>query len=381
MAHVVLRTRAATLFLAVLGCSPSPTIEMTDVSPVWPLPEGDAPAEGFLTASSEGAFGALLPREIFDAIPTLTITDEPDDLYENLVVVGARLDPCFREGKGVPPCQSNVRLVFQPVRPAVEDEDEELGEIVARDAAVHAFYKAEGPEEVVDAVVALSLAREETGGDGSGPLRVSPLLEDAEGRARVRDVLLSLLGEGRLTRVTSTGVHAGNTAWTFSGFDIANGERHAISIPLTDGAEEQHVISDGASGAMHAIIEPPPDARNDFAILLDEAAAQTSSPADRQDAFDAAAIVENPLLNNPGTVDCASCHLAAAARVAAVAREALAPSPLSYSSTRHDLTPTDAFTDSRVVRAFGYRFRHLALSPRVVHESAAVADGISARLP
>jgi hypothetical protein len=371
---------AGLLGLACCACAPAPDIGLVDVSIVWPLPGGEGGDVGFLDATTEGGAGVLLPRAVLDALPELTVTDEPEDLYDALIVTGARLDPCFREGEGAPPCAANVRLVLQPIRPALEDEAAPVGEPVARDAALHAFFAATDAAELVAAVSALARARSDAGHDGAGPLDVHPLLRDADGRARVAAILLPLLGERRLTRVTATGVHAGNTAWTFAGIDVLGDDLLPMTIPRTGGAVEQHLISDALPGAIRAIVQPAPTAGDNFAVLLDDAAAGAAPLTDRQAAFDAAARVENPLWHNPGTVDCATCHVAAAARAVALARDTLTPSPDAYTSATHDLTTSSAFADSRLIRAFGYRFRTLALSPRVVNESAAVADEVAAAL-
>ena len=360
----------------VLGAAcqaPVPRIEMTDVSLVWPLADGD---ESFLHASDDGAHGIILPRDVFDAIPALTRTDEPDAIYEGLQVVGARLDPCFQEGKDDPPCRTNLRLVLQPVLPSLDDE----AETVARDASVHAFFEADDESEITGAVAALARLRADAGHDGAGPLGVHPLLSSSDGRTAVADVLAPLLGEARLARITSMGVHAGDAAWTFSGFDVEEGERQAIVIPETGGVTEQHALSDGGDGAIHASVQPELAAADDITLLLDDAAAAAATLQERQAAFDAAARIENPTLHNPGTIDCVSCHLAAVARTAALARESLAASPDVFTSERHDLSTTPSFQNTQVVRAFGYRFSALALSPRVVHESAAVADRVDALL-
>ncbi len=68
-----------------------------------------------------------------------------------------------------------------------------------------------------------------------------------------------------------------------------------------------------------------------------------------------------------------SCHLTAVARSAASRRDSLLKSPEAYLSSRHDLTATANFANPQMVRALGYRNTELVLSPRVVHESAAVA--------
>ncbi len=369
----------AALLGGTLACAgPPPRIEMQDVSLVWPLAAG-APVDddGFVRAGQDQAHGVLLPRDLFDAVPALTRTDEPDDLYESLQVVGARLDPCFREGGAdAAPCRPMVRLVMQPVRPSLADGQTAQ---VARDASLHVFYDAASADEITAAVAALARARDDADIPGERPLGVHPLLAVDDGRARVAQILAPLLGEARITRVTSISVHATDAAWTFAGLDVVDRERVPIVIPATGGAIEQHALSDGAAGTIHASVLPALAAADDITLLLDDAAARAATPAERQAAYDAAARIENPTLHDPGTIDCVSCHLAAVARTSARARETMAESPDLFTSDRHDLT-TSPFASTQVVRALGYRFGELALSPRVVHESAAVADAVDALL-
>lgn len=357
------------------GCAaedPAPEIRMHDVSVVWPMPVTmDAVDDGWL----RGRDGPM-PRAVFDHVPRLTRTDEIDDLYGDLLVVGARLDPCFREGGSDAPCRPNVRLVLQPVRPPPSGANETP---TARDASMHAFYDAASEGEILDAVKALAELRAARGVAADGPLGVHPLLVDGEGRRDVADVLRPLLLPDRLSRVTSMGVHGEDTAWTFSGFDLVDGEPRAIVIAATDGVTEQHALSDGAPGAIHASVEPPLAAEDDITLLLDDARARAATKAERQAAFDAAARIENPTRHDPGTIDCVSCHLAPTARAAALQREPMDASPDVFTSTRHDLTPT-SYDDTRMVRAFGWRYRELALSQRVVNESAAVADLVQSLL-
>ncbi len=349
---------------------------MVDVTVVWPLPStgADLEGEGFLRAGSSAPSGVLLPRAIFNAIPALTRVDAPDAIYENLVVVGARLDPCFREGRGAPPCSPNLRLVFQPVFSSLASGPE------ARDASIHAFYAADDQRQIKVAIDALARARHALALPTAPALSVHPLARSRENRLRVREILLPLLGSARLVRVTSVGVHAGNAGWTFSGFDLAaDGGSSPIVIPETGGATEQHLLSIEGP-AISANVEPPIASADDVSLLLDDAASRKATLLDREKAFDAAARIENPALHNPGTVDCVSCHVSAVARSAAAKIQPLPTSPDAFRSTRHDLTPTTTFGNSQMIRALGYRFTELVISPRTIHESAAVADFVEATL-
>lgn len=377
-----MRCAALLGFLSLCACTPPdveptpkgpiPPIELADVTPVWPLiTVADRDAAGFIAAATIAGHGAVFPRDVFDSVPALTRTDEPDDIYANLIVVGARLDPCFQEGFDVP-CEASVRLVLQPILPKPDDAD--VDEV--RDGSIHAFYVVDDVQEILDAIADLARLRAARDLDASGQLNVNPLLESDEGRAAAREVILPLIGGERLVRITSMQVHAGNQAWTFSGFAVS--EIGSFTNP--DQVFAQHVLSVGEDGPLDASIDPPlggPGDPDDYSLLLDAAEADAATREERQAAFDAAARIENPTLNNSGTRDCVSCHLTAVARVSALAREPLVDGPDTFTFDRYDLsTPTD-FTDTELVHNLGYRFDTLSLSPRLIHEtavSAALAD-------
>lgn len=351
---------------------PRPPTGLSDVTLIWPLPASDGAFadDTWLFAPSTGASGPVLPRGVFDHIPELTRVDEPDLLYRQLLVVAARLDPCFREGAGEPPCQPNLRLVMQPV--VVTSSGME-----ARDASVHVFFSANDEDEILRATESLSRARAGRVGPAGARLDVHPLLTDIEGRRQVRSVLAPLLSADRLSRVTSVSVHGDNGAWTFSGFDWKGDAPVPIVIAELGGGTSQHLLS-LPGDEPSASAEPQSSSGDDFSLLLDGASAKTATVEARQRAFDAAARVENPGIHNPGTIDCVSCHVSAVARAAGSKAGDLQPSPEAFSSTRHDLTPTANFDDPQMVRALGYRFGELVVSPRVIHESAAVADRVDA---
>ena len=358
--------------VGLVACRATPPVEMVDVTPVWPLLSlPDLDAAGYIHATSQGAHGVVFPRRVFDSVPALTRVDEPDAIYQNLVVVGARIDPCFQEGDPAP-CEASVRLVLQPLLPEAANSDV----LEARDASIHAFYVVSDVKEILTAIAALASARADAALDGTGPLRVNPLLEDDAGRIAARDAILKVIGEDRLVRVTSMGVHGDNTAWSFSGFSVAD----IGKFTNPEQVFEQHVLSVGGRGAIEARVEPPLPGPESYSLLLEDTAARAATLAERQAAFDSAARIENPALYNSGTLDCVSCHLTAVARAAAIHREFLAPSPDAFTSEHRDLSVSDAFRDTEVVHNLAYRLNVLALSPRLIHESAVAADRADAAL-
>jgi hypothetical protein len=309
----------------------------------------------------------VFPRDVFDVTPPLTRVDEPDVIYDNLTVVGARVDPCFQEGFDDPPCELSVRLVLQTVLPSPTD----AAVLETRDASIHAFYVVDEEREILDTIAALATKRVERGLDASGPLDVSPLLQDIDGRKAVRELLLRVVGGERLVRVTSMEVHGDNTAWTFAGFAV----NEIGTFGDKDEVFAQHVLSVGTRDAIEASVDPePPPGDDNYFLLLDEEDAAAATLEERQAAFDAAARIENPLLHNSLTTDCVSCHLAAPARARALLREPLSPSPDAYVSARYDITTSNAFENSQLIHHLGYRFNILALSPRLVNETAMTAE-------
>jgi hypothetical protein len=365
--------RALWLSLTVLGVGaclpdgPSPTVtmprlpagtrvELHDVALVWPLPPGTGPASG------EGFLGPVLGCDDLTVFEPLTRTDEPEVLCAALTVTAARLDPCTRLGGDSAVCDPQVRLVLQPV---VDGE--------ARDASIHAFFKV--PEaEVARAVARLVALRLDAGFDGRGPLGVHPLLDDVAGRAAVARVIDDALATGTLDHFTQITVHGDDAAWTFEFRQFVDG------APTPGDALQQHVLSPDEA-AIAVSVNPLNDHDDDFSVLLDDITLRAATTAEAQAALDAVARVEHPTIHDPGTVDCARCHLAAPARAAAfAARDDVVAGPATFTSDRHDLTPTAVFGHPQFIHAMAWRHRDLALNARVVHEAAVSADLLEAIL-
>lgn len=316
------------------------------------------PLNGSLSAGTEGRHGVLVPRNHFDAIfrhAPLTLTDEPDDLYTNLRVVAARLDPCFVENGMTDGCPSQVRLVLQPV--ITEDNA-----LTTRDAAVHAFYAVPRSELRTLAQALLALRPSDHAGDTIG------LHPDPDAAAAL---ILARVGEDRLTRMTHMSVHASNEAWVFAGFDIADGRRENIFVPggmetpSHDFRFDQHLTSTGADGELAATLIPEPSIEPDIAGFLDERRRVSLSNEARDAAVQAFERLLDPAAHDPGTVDCASCHIASAAMhfVHRTGTGTSAPGP--YDNTKNQ-------------RMLGYFFREPTVSPRVLAETDLVVDQLNA---
>ncbi|MBE2254352.1 MAG: hypothetical protein IAE78_32795 [Myxococcus sp.] len=347
------RLAPLTVLASLLACG-APQVLTHDVSFLVPLSQ----SQSFLSAAT------VLPRWQFDRLHPLTVVDEPDALYGALSVVSVRLDACFREGATPGPCRPQVRLVLQPVF------DDGPGGLTTRDAAVHLFFSTtEGElETLVRGLAALRTERRVAAGDATAP---HPGFSDAAFVKALRERLTPFLQPPALVRITSMSVHASNLAWVFSGADVVNGVTTDLDIPTLGAEHHDHVTSTGKDQAMEVTLDPGSRVEPALTTLVAPGGLARATP----EALSAAALavqrLEDPATHNPGTVDCASCHVAALAQRALVkAGQAVEGSPGA----------SGAYDDTRNLRAFGYFFATPAVSPRVQRETALVRDDFARRL-
>lgn len=350
--------RSAVFLVGLVGCGEppqaTPQAVSQDVAFLVPL----AAARGFVTGQE------IVPRAFFDRLSPLTVSDEPDDLYSALSVVGVRLDACFQEGSPPSPCQAQVRLVLQPVF------DDAAGP-TTRDAAAHVFF-ATSDAEVVGAVRALIKLRTDNKLTVSASLDAPhPGFTDAAWASKVKAELMPLMTSDRLVRITSMGVHASGQAWVFSGINITGGQPTDIEVPTLPVTTEDHVTSTGGSTALEVTLDPVSASEPALAPVMSPGGLSQATADQLAAAATSLERLENPAVHNPGTVDCATCHVAAITRVALEKRGVTFNSPVAVSA---------AFEDTRNLRAFGYFFTKPAFSPRLLREVALVRDDFNARL-
>lgn len=349
--------RPLALALSVALLTPlTPACDEDDAAPWQPVSRADVtvllPLTSPLSATTEGRHGILVPRAHFDAITRhepLTRTDEPDALYDNLRVLAVRLDPCFVEARQVNDCPSQVRLVLQPTFANT-----------TRDAAIHAFYSVPRKELRALAQDLLALRGDQPGDTIS--VHASPSAAAA--------LVLEHIGQDRLTRITHMSVHASNEAWVFAGFDIDpdTGRRTdllvpgGVETPAHDFRFEQHLTSTGTDGELAATLIPDPVIEPDIAGYLDERRRGSLTAESRAAALAAFDRLLAPAHHDPGTVDCASCHVASAA---------------SHFAARTADTPPSPYDDTKNQRMLGYYFDTPTVSPRVIAETDLVVDALN----
>ena len=341
------------VLLPLLACGPPPVLTQ-DVSFLVPLEQ----SRTFLPAAT------VLPRAHFDRLHPLTVVDEPDALYSALSVVAVRLDACFREGVMPGPCQPQVRLVLQPVF-------EEAKVLTTRDAAVHLFFSTT-EAQLLTLLRSMSTLRAQKGISPPDALAAPhPGFADETFVRAMRAEMLPFVGAGELVRITSMSVHASNQAWIFAGSNLINGEPSDIAIPTLTGATEDHVTSTGSSGALEVTIDPESPMEPALMPVLASGGLSRATAEELAAAATSVQRLENPAAHNPGTVDCAACH------VAALTQRALSKQGITVAGS---LGASGAYDDTRNLRAFGYFFSAPAISPRVQRETAVVRDDFARRL-
>lgn len=319
--------------------------QMNDLSVLLPLPRSLEERDArYLRATSSGALGELVPRATYEA--AFGPPDghgvggaPPPPAFEDLRVVAFRIDPCFpKVGASSAPsnCEDQLRLVFQTTRV-------DGGRVLANDEGVHAFYRLTRAQltELVRGVVALRRANRPDA-TRLGPLGVHPVVAD-QGMDGAMAVGLSALltahaGAARLVRLTQFTSTAFGRAWTFSSAELAGGRATASVIPALPAGSTAVSFFAGRDGELGADVQGAPTfaprttapRRDDMQLLGNVEHALHASVVDRRAALDAAVRIEDPGLHSPNTTDCASCHVAHAARTLVVPKLPPLSAPVGF---------------------------------------------------
>ena len=352
---------------------PPPSLGMNDVSVLFPLPSSLS-APGYLRATDQGAHGVLLPRKVFDLIPTFPVVPTEGLVYDRLRVLSLRFDGC---GDPRDNCHPQIRVVLQPLR------DDGL----ARDSALHVFYRLD-TAAMGDVVGALRGMRALAPGLTDGPLDVNPALA-AQGvmgpwGAALRELLLRHLGEQRMTRMTFfLRAPPVQEVWFFGGVERTDGAFVVMDIVGVGRGNQRVIRTDEAQGYRYDLT-PVGATPEDHGAVLSAAASARASAEARNAALASLHRVENPDRYVPDDLPCAGCHLATyvlaeAGRTHGVTAEGFAAD--RYTS-RHDLSLRGGATDvSSSLRAFGWFNADAMIAQRTVNESAAVIDDLDRRYP
>ncbi|WP_413291749.1 hypothetical protein ACLSU7_10045 [Bdellovibrio sp. HCB185ZH] len=354
--------------------------DLNDVSYLMPLPR-KVGQDQLLSLKSNGAGGPILPVRFMDTIPPLSPVMTQDQTNEALRVVAMRIDPCFP----LPTpqnCQRQLRLVWQPL---------EDGRFKAQtvDAALHSFYVLTD-EEFISLLNDLQAWKYKYQMNTTGlPLQVHPVWAHVqENHSSITDfnnIVLKYAGLKNLSRVTAMVLRGAGDMWAFGGFDVKGGKLQMFKIHRTDRAAQAFI--NRAVPADHfdqGMISPAPEGNDTInKIIVNSANLQTGNEElIRKEVF-AAYRIENPKVFHAENMDCVSCHVAQTARDWAFKKRADINytdlfQAASYQNAKYNMqnvTPILGHTQN--IRAFGYFIENVAISQRVINESAEVADVIN----
>lgn len=371
-----LSTTATLVLVLMTTITHAQAWDVNDVSILLPLPATTNSA-GILLPSTQGQGGELLPEKYLAMLPPLT---RQISASSQLAVVGVRIDPCFPGvSTDAEPCHYQIRMMWQPL---VANGDT----MSALDAAVHTFYELT-PDEFRAMTAKIAALNTSSGAATVGlPLQTHPVIaSQGLGGAywqQLRAIFLSYAGEARFVRFTFMTVETANTMWDFGGFDVVGGKVTRMVIPRIETRLQSFINSGTGDEAFRGGAKPPALGDVDtFNRITDKSS--TLTPTDTtvlRASVDSAYRVENPKLNSPSTIDCASCHSAQPARLWAESQFpdlGLDQSQYRFESPYNLTNVTARATDTHLMRSFGYDGTRPAINQRVINESAAVADALS----
>jgi hypothetical protein len=181
-----------------------------------------------------------------------------------------------------------------------------------------------------------------------------------------------------------------NQMWDFGGFDVTPSKVTTMVIPRVQ-TRLQSFLNLSPSDSSFTRGERPeaptgtltvPDNLDDTfnPILEDSSALSSSDSATLRANVDAIFRIENPKINSPDTIDCASCHAAESARNWATAKFPdlhLDVSSFQFQSKLNLKSGSSYSYGSHSMRAFGYEGTSPAISQRTINESAAMAESLN----
>lgn len=361
---------------------------LNDVTYIMPLPL-DAKENNLLKLQSEGAKGVMIPEAMVMQLPFMDMDHEKNQINAMTRLMTVRIDHCFPLPTPQS-CQKQIRMVWQPVL-------EKDGKITTVDAAFHSFYILTD-EEFSTLTKDLKnwkkkyQKRESLSTAATEALDVHPYwkLEKDESHALkdFNSLISKYAGQQNLSRVTVMVLRRMNDVWGFLGAEV-NGDKLVVgAIPRLEGKTTQmffNALRDKNQYVGSMVSPAPLLPDSNLAPFIDRATStgvftEAEVIANLQSSF----AIENPNLFSPENMDCVNCHIAQASREFLSARipatiDANLFSAFKYANANYNLENKSAQVfNTHQLRGIGYFGSDLAISQRVINESAVVAEWLSA---
>jgi hypothetical protein len=194
-------------------------------------------------------------------------------------------------------------------------------------------------------------------------------------------------GEKNLSRVTVMVLRRMNDVWGFLGAEVVDGKLVSAAIPRMDGKTSQLFFnqlnnSKAYTGAGISLAPATEDA-NLGAFVNQATTTGQFTEAEVIGNLQSAFAIENPDLFNPESMDCVNCHIAQAAREFLTEKlttglDQKLFSAFKYTNKNYNLeNKSEQVFNTHQLRGVGYFGVDLAISQRVINESAVVAEWLS----
>lgn len=307
-------------------------------------------------------------------------------------LVSTRIDPCVNElqKSANDTCEANIRLVFQPLML------DEKGQVFAKDSNIHAIYHIEA-KEFTKIVNELKELRAKSPAVAQETLSPHPIIAKEGENSPYFHALISLLQNHLSMQNLKRIAFFGDTDptrqghWPMVAFNIEN--QKPVLVPLDklgkqDGELQKNVQR--LHGNHEHLEEPLPrgDIKDSlFPVMTltgkeDPETIQNSIKQFMLTKFENSFKLDNPLLHDPSTVDCASCHVAEIQRsqllpeVKGLGLEL--PKDLGFRSQHFNLKHNVPADFSRVsLQIFSYFKNFPKISQRAVNDAAHSAELIN----
>ena len=361
---------------------------LNDVTYIMPLPL-DAKENNLLKLQSEGAKGVMIPETMVLQLPFMDMEHEKDQINKMTRLMTVRIDHCFPLPTPQS-CQKQIRMVWQPVL-------EKEGQITTVDAAFHSFYVLTDDE-----FLALTKdlknwkkknqKRELEKSQAMQALDIHPYWKNDKDESHALQDFNALItkyaGQQNLTRVTVMVLRRMNDVWGFLGAEVKDGKLETGPIPRLEGKTSQmffNALRD-KNQYVGAGVSPAPLLPDSNLSPFIERATTTGIFTEQEviGHLQSSYAIENPILFNPESMDCVNCHIAQSSREWLSAKlpttiDQSLFSAFKYTNPKYNLEnkSTQVF-NTHQLRGIGYFGQELAISQRVINESAIVAEWLSA---
>jgi len=361
---------------------------LNDVTYIMPLPL-DAKENRLLKLQSEGAKGVMIPEAMIMQLPQMDMQHKKDQINAMTRLMTVRIDNCFPLPTPQS-CQKQIRMVWQPV---IEKDRN----ITTVDAAFHSFYVL--TEEEFSALTTdlknwkkKYQKRESISTVSTDALDIHPYWkherDESHALIEFNTLITKYAGQQNLTRVTVMVLRRMNDVWGFLGAEVKDGQLEVGAIPRLEGKTSQmffNQLNDSKqyTGSMMSPAPMLPD--SNLAPFIDRATSTAVfTEAEVIGNLQSSFAIENPVLFNPESMDCVNCHIAQSSREWLSAKlpttiDQSLFSAFKYTNANYNLEnkSTQVFNTAQL-RGIGYFGQDLAISQRVINESAIVAEWLSA---